>query len=70
MRTGIEPFFLLNAIWVVGSSRTSTSLSCAASCALSLVDRENEHVAADHVASGCLPTMVQPYSLPGVWPAA
>ena len=46
-RTGIDPFFLLNSSWVVGSSRASASLSCAASVALSFVDREHEHVAAD-----------------------
>src|SRR5918993_3216366 len=37
MRTGIEPFFLLNSSWLVGSRRTSMSLSWVASAVLSFV---------------------------------
>ncbi len=38
IRTGIEPFLLLNASWLAGSRMISASLSCVAICALSLVD--------------------------------
>ena len=69
MRTGIEPFFLLNSIWVVGSSRTSINLSCVGELALSLVTG-NTNTSPPITIFGPRPTIVQPYSLPGVWPAA